>query len=93
MNYDNETTFLNACLEQDEYVLWKDKPGKGNLFSGKDRAMLPFALIWLTFSLFFESLIIKAGAPISFVVFGSIFVLIGLYLLYVDFFSESICKG
>ncbi len=33
MDYNGESTILYDCLEQDEYILWEGKPGKGNLFS------------------------------------------------------------
>lgn len=92
MDYKSESTVLQGCLGPDEYVLWKGKPGKGNLFSSKDRGILPFALIWLAFSLFFESTIIMAEAPITFVLFGLPFVLIGVYLLYVGFFRRAFAR-
>lgn len=92
MDYNSETVFIQSCMDRDEYVLWKGRPGKGNIMSSKDRAMLPFSLVWLAFSLFFESMIITAQAPLPFIMFGMVFVLIGLYLLYVVFFQRAFAR-
>lgn len=83
MDYiDENYEFCRKLLLSDEYVLWEGRPEKGNAFSGRDMALLPFSLIWLAFSLFWEFTVISSGAPIMFGLFGAPFVLIGIYMLF-----------
>ena len=85
--------FINSYLEEDEYVLWRGKPGKKNRFSSIDKVMFPFALFWTAFALLLEGSVIMSEAPLIYCVFGVPFVLIGIFLLYSSFFSNVFAKG
>lgn len=50
--------FINSYLEEDEYVLWRGKPGKKNRFSSIDKVMFPFALFWTAFALLLKALLL-----------------------------------
>ena len=60
MEYMEGMEFIHSCLEEDEYVLWRGKPGKKNTFSSRDRAVLPFALFWTAFALLLEGSVIMS---------------------------------
>ena len=66
MDYMDEYEFGRPYMVGDEYILWKGKPEKGALFTGREIIMLPFALIWLAFSVFWELTAIFSGAPLFF---------------------------
>ena len=65
MDYMDEYEFGRPYMVGDEYILWKGKPEKGALFTGREIIMLPFALIWLAFSVFWELTAIFSGAPVG----------------------------
>lgn len=93
MEYMEGMEFIHSCLEEDEYVLWRGKPGKKNTFSSRDRAVLPFALFWTAFALLLEGSVIMSGAPLMYCIFGAPFVLISVLLLYNSFPSGVFAKG
>lgn len=93
MEYMEGMDFINSYLEEDEYVLWRGKPGKKNRFSSIDKVMFPFALFWTAFALLLEGSVIMSEAPLIYCVFGVPFVLIGIFLLYSSFFSNVFAKG
>ena len=64
MDYMDGYEFGRPYMVGDEYILWKGKPEKGALFTGREIIMLPFALIWLAFSVFWELTAIFSGAPL-----------------------------
>ena len=89
MDYMDEYEFGRPYMVGDEYILWKGKPEKGALFTGREIIMLPFALIWLAFSVFWELTAIFSGAPLFFCLWGIPFVGIGIYLLIGRFFHMA----
>lgn len=82
MNYADNYDFSRPYLISDEYILWKGKPEKGNIFTSREFIMIPFSLAWLGFSLFWEMAAIRSGAPFFFALWGLPFVGIGLYMLF-----------
>ena len=50
MNDTDNYDFYKPYLADQERVLWIGKPEKGRLFTGRDFVMLPFSVIWLSFS-------------------------------------------
>lgn len=73
-------SWVRPYLETDETVLWRGKPEKLHLFSSQDVFMIPFSLLWAGFAVFWETTVIVQGAPWFFILFGSFFVLVGLYI-------------
>ena len=89
MDYMDEYEFGRPYMVGDEYILWKGKPEKGALFTGREIIMLPFALIWLAFSVFWELTAIFSGAPLFFCLWGIPFIGICIYLLIGRFFHMA----
>ena len=46
--------FCRPYLLEDEYILWKGRPERGNIFRQGDWMVVIFAVMWLGFSLFWE---------------------------------------
>lgn len=79
-------SFCRPYLLEDEYILWKGRPEKGNIFRQGDLMMVLFALMWLAFSVFWEIIALRSafggGGPVFLALWGLPFVAIGLYLLF-----------
>ena len=80
MTYD-DYQFCRPYLVSGEHIIWKDKPGKGNLLTSSDAFMIPFSLVWCGFVFFWEYMALSDGAPFSVGLFGLPFIFIGLYLV------------
>lgn len=89
MDYAQSYDFCNPYLVGDEYILWKGKPEKGNLFTSSDIFLLPFSIFWLSFSLFWETTALLSGAPFFFLIWGLPFIAIGIYLLFGRFIHNA----
>lgn len=77
----NGFDFIRPYLVNNEYILWKGKPEKGNIFSRRDIITTLFGIAWLSFSLFWEFTVLKSSGSIFFAFFGIPFVCIGIYLV------------
>ena len=77
---DMEYLWIRPYLETDEAILWTGKPEKLHLLSSQDAFMIPFSIIWAGFAFCWETMVIVHGAPWFFPIFGSFFVLVGLYI-------------
>jgi hypothetical protein len=77
------TSFVREPLPipADETVRWTGEPPTGLLWRPSDWVMVPFSLMWGGFALFWESMVISAGAPLVMKLFGVPFVCLGLYLI------------
>ena len=78
--------FCRPYLLEDEYILWKGRPERGNIFRQGDWMVVIFAVMWLGFSLFWEFSALKSvmsgGGSLFLALWGLPFVAIGLYLLF-----------
>lgn len=93
MDYENNFNFLTPYIGNDEQILWKGKPGKGNIFSGRDIVMLPFSIMWLSFCLVWEYTAIKSGSSIFFMLWGLPFIGVGIYMLFGGFIRKARLKN
>lgn len=65
-----------------ERILWSGEPGRGMMFTARDTFLIPFSLLWCGFAIFWEiSVVSGRNAPKFFVLWGAMFVCVGLYLV------------
>lgn len=85
MEYD-DYSFVNPYITSGENILWRGKPGEGNLVTAQDVFMIPFSILWCGFAVFWMVMASQAGA---FALFGIPFVCVGLYLVFGRFLWTS----
>lgn len=73
-------------LARDERIVWAGQPEQGIVFQPKDWFLIPFSLIWCSFT--FVWIILAAKSSIFFAFFGIPFVVIGLILLFGRFLID-----
>lgn len=75
---DNYRIF-KAYMSNDEYIVWKGKPGKGKLFKAEDIFLIPFSIIWCGGALVWTSIAISEKI-FTFILIGIFFSIVGLYI-------------
>lgn len=75
-----------ASLTDGEQVLWSGVPDSSVILSPGDALLIPFSVLWAGFAVFWEYFVLTLRAPVYFPLFGSVFVLIGLYIVFFRFF-------
>lgn len=63
-----------------EKVRWSGLPRRLPVFNQADLLLVPFSMVWFGFSVYWTSSVVSNGAPLMFIIFGSISVAIGLYI-------------
>lgn len=74
--------FCNPYLLEDEYILWKGRPDRGNIITRSDVAVILFGVVWLSFSLFWEMAALQNVAAPFMVIWGLPFVAVGFYMVF-----------
>lgn len=76
-----------------ERLLWSGRPAQGLRLRRTDRIMIPFTIVFLGFAVFMEIMAIHNdgddGVLWPLVIFGALFVLIGIYLTIGRFFHDA----
>lgn len=85
MEYD-DFSFVNPYITSGEHILWRGKPGEGNLITSQDIFLIPFSIFWCGFAIFWTVMASQAGV---FALFGIPFVCVGLYLVFGRFLWTS----
>lgn len=88
MEYDG-FGFCSQYITNDEHILWKGCPEKGNLFTKRDLFMIPFSVMWLGFALFWELSAMQSGGGIFFSLWGLPFIAAGVYMLFGRFIYSA----
>ena len=85
--FDDQQALLPYLLPG-ERILWNGRPPTGFLFRKTDLFLLPFSLMWAGFAVFWEVMAWKSGAPPFFLVFGGMFVVMGVFFVGGRFFYD-----
>ena len=83
---------LQAHLGAGESLLWAGRPKQGFVLRGSDAFLIPFSLLWCGFAVFWEYSAYSSGAPLFFLLFGGIFVVIGLYFVFGRWIEDSLVR-
>lgn len=76
-----QTDAFQGLLLKGERIVWWGQPAQGLLFTSNDWFMVPFSLMFLGFSVFWESMVMTAtNSPTFMRLWGVPFILVGLYL-------------
>lgn len=89
-NYIDPRSEIIDQIEGDERLLWADKPARGIRFRTTDIFLTFFGIFWLGFSIFWTYMAMDAS--ILFALFGTPFLLIGVYLLIGRYFFDAISR-
>ena len=77
-----DQSIFKPYMQLDEYLLWCGKPDRIHILGEQDVILIPFSLLWLAFSLFWEWQAIAYSDSLLMVLWGLPFIAIGLYLLF-----------
>lgn len=77
----NDSQMFSKYIQSNEIIKWTGKPPEGLLLRKSDIYMIPFSLLWGGFAIFWEATAYTSGAPFFFLIFGSFFVIMGLYMI------------
>jgi hypothetical protein len=72
---------FSGTLLPGEHIRWSGRPGRGLLLSPRDVFLIPFSLLWCGFAIFWEASVSTTHAPPFFLLWGAMFVCIGLYFV------------
>lgn len=73
---------LEPLLRSGEWLRWTGRPDPAVNFAPVDMFMIPFSILWCGFAVFWLTMAVNLGAPIFFMLFGAVFVLVGLYFVF-----------
>ena len=77
-------------LEPNEKLLWSGIPRQGLMLRASDAFIIPFSLVWCGFAIFWESTVFTIGGPSFMLLWGGMFVLVGLHFVIGRFFTDAI---
>lgn len=72
-----------------EKLLWRGQPGQGLRLSPRDGLLIPFSLAWCGFAVFWESTVARTNAPWFFLLWGGMFVAVGVYFVIGRFIFDA----
>lgn len=80
-----------------ERILWSGQPKQGLMFTGKDKLLIPFSLLWGGFAIFWNAMVWLAPSIASpgsnpdwfFKLWGLPFLVVGLYVIAGRFFHDA----
>ena len=81
---------FSSRLLPGERIVWSGRPGKGIIITARDTFLIPFSLVWFGFTVFWESSVWnEEGAPSFFILWGAMFMTVGLYMVVGRFVGDA----
>ena len=94
---DNLTLIFQTDLDSDEQIQWAGRPRQGVFLKPSDALIIPFSIMWASFSIFWEYSVFQqyqTGKPVLFMAFWGVpFVLVGIYILILRFFFDAYLRS
>ncbi len=85
----NEDAFAGRLLSG-ERILWSGRPRRGLLLTASDIFLIPFSVMWCGFAIVWTFMASQSDkASIFFILWGLMFVLIGLYMVVGRFVTDA----
>src|SRR6266446_652949 len=80
---------LESYLDSGERLLWSGQPRGGIRLRAQDAFLIPLSILWCGFAIFWETSVIRTGAPFFFMLWGIPFVCMGLFLVFGRFIADA----
>ena len=87
--WEDLTSPVERELSSGEKLLWSGQPRAGIRLRGSDAFAIPFSILWCGFAIFWESMVVRKGAPVFMMLWGIPFVLVGLYIVFGRFIMDA----
>ncbi len=84
---------LRCELGAGERLLWVGRPPGGLVFEVADLVYVPFSLLFLAFTIFWEGATLLSDAPLLFVFWGVPFIIVALHLTIGRFIFDAHVRG
>ncbi len=84
-----DDSVFSGRLLPGERILWSGRPAQGLLFTGRDAYLIPFSLAWCGFAVFWETAAGGGHAPGFFMLWGAMFIAVGLYFVAGRFLTDA----
>jgi hypothetical protein len=80
---------IASDLEPGERLLWVGRAARGVRFRPSDMLLIPFSVLLVAFAVFWEMMVLQTSAPLFFRFAGSVFVVLGAYMLVARFLWDA----
>lgn len=90
---DSAESVVRSKLEDGETLVWSGMPKQGLLLRPTDAVVIPTSLLWGGFALYWEYEVVTTHQFWVLQVWGIPFVLIGLFLIFGRFFTDSALRA
>jgi hypothetical protein len=91
--WENPSATVERELSSGEKLLWSGQPRSGIRLRGSDAFAIPFSILWCGFAIFWETMVVKKGAPLFMMLWGVPFVLAGLYIVFGRFIVDAMSRA
>src|SRR5258708_9961829 len=88
--WESPSSQVEGQLASGEKLLWSGQPRAGIRLRGSDVFVIPFSVLWCGFAIFWESMVVRKGAPVFMMIWGIPFILVGLYVVFGRFIVDSL---